>query len=55
MFRRTAEQKTAAAVRAEHNRRFNNSDTDPGSPEYLASHDAVVTAERAAKESRKRG
>lgn len=34
----------------EHNARFNNPDTDPDSGEYLASHDRVVEAEKAAKE-----
>ncbi|MGW0904994.1 hypothetical protein [Streptomyces sp. NPDC002853] len=30
----------------EHNGTFNNADTDPDSPEYLASHDRVIEAEK---------
>lgn len=33
----------------EHNARFNHADTDPDSAEYLASHDRVIAAEKAAK------
>jgi len=35
----------------EHNARFNHPDTDPDSAEYLASHDRVIAAEKAGKES----
>lgn len=37
----------------EHNARFNNKATDPDSPEYLASHDQVVAAEKAAEKPRR--
>lgn len=37
----------------EHNARFNNSDTDPDSEEYLESHDRVVAAEQAGKKNRR--
>ncbi|MEU2789037.1 hypothetical protein [Streptomyces sp. NPDC007100] len=37
---------TYKAAKAEHNRRFNNADTDPDSDEYLESHDAVADAGR---------
>ncbi|WP_159393248.1 hypothetical protein [Streptomyces rimosus] len=37
---------TYKAKQAEHNRRFNNADTDPDSDEYLASNDAVADAAR---------
>lgn len=36
----------------EHNATFNNSSTDPDSDEYLASHDRVIEAEKAAKDGR---
>jgi hypothetical protein len=49
LVKKTPEQQTAANLRAEHNKRFNNSSTDPNSREYLASHDAVVAAEKKAK------
>lgn len=39
----------------EHNARFNHRDTDPDSPQYLASHDRVVKAEGAAKDKPQRG
>lgn len=39
----------AREVRAAHNARFNNKETDPDSDEYLASHDRVIAAEEAAK------
>ncbi|MEU4199049.1 hypothetical protein AB0F64_03710 [Streptomyces sp. NPDC026294] len=35
---------TYKAAKADHNRRFNNADTDPDSDEYLASHDTVAEA-----------
>ncbi|MFF0140454.1 hypothetical protein ACFYRN_28820 [Streptomyces sp. NPDC005227] len=37
----------------DHNATFNHRDTDPNSSAYLASHDRVVKAEKAAK-SKKR-
>ncbi|MFG2677026.1 hypothetical protein [Streptomyces sp. NPDC048445] len=39
----------AKQTRRDHNARFNNADTDPTSPEYLASHDQVIAAEKAAR------
>ena len=33
----------------EHNARFNNPDTDPDGPEYLASHDRVIAVEKTEK------
>lgn len=33
----------------EHNARFNHPDADPDSDAYLASHDRVIEAEKAAK------
>lgn len=34
-------------AKADLNRRFNNRDTDPNDPEYLAANDRVARAERA--------
>ena len=53
MFRRSPKKKAANTARQEHNTRFNNRDTDPDSADYLASHDRVVTAEQAAKTTRR--
>lgn len=36
----------------QHNAEFNTEDTDPDSREYLASHDKVAAAEKAAKGDR---
>ncbi|GCD37963.1 hypothetical protein OEIGOIKO_05773 [Streptomyces chrestomyceticus JCM 4735] len=40
------DRKTYKALKAEHNRRFNNSTTDPDSDEFLASDGAVSEAEQ---------
>lgn len=54
MFGRSNSAKSEARqARSQHNARFNNKATDPDSPEYLASHDEVVKAEKAAKKSRR--
>jgi hypothetical protein len=37
----------------DHNARFNTPDTDPNSAEYLASHDRVIAAQKAAKTKKK--
>jgi hypothetical protein len=49
LFSKSPEEKAAIAARSEHNARFNHRDTDPDSAEYLASHDRVIAAEKAAK------
>ncbi|MFE9855552.1 hypothetical protein [Streptomyces sp. NPDC005780] len=46
---RSPEAVAAKAAQAQHNARFNNDSTDPGSAEYLDSHDRVVTTKKAAK------
>lgn len=51
--RKSPEAATAKQARREHNDRFNNSSTDPDSPEYLASHDRVVAAEKDAKAAKR--
>jgi hypothetical protein len=54
MFGRSNSAKSEARqARSQHNARFNSKNTDPDSPEYLASHDQVIAKEKAAK--RKRG
>lgn len=52
LFSRNTAKSEAREVRAEHNARFNNRNTDPNSAEYLASHDRVVAAEKKAKRGR---
>ena len=51
--RKSPEAAAAKQAKAEHNAQFNNSSTDPNSPEYLASHDRVVAAEDTAKAARR--
>jgi hypothetical protein len=54
MFGRSNSAKSEArGVRRQHNARFNSKNTDPDSPEYLASHDEVVAKEKDAKKSRR--
>jgi len=53
LFNRSSASSEARETRRQHNSRFNNKNTDPDSPEYLASHDQVVAAEKAARKSRR--
>ncbi|HEY9370393.1 hypothetical protein [Streptomyces sp.] len=53
LFSRSSASSEAREARREHNSRFNNKNTDPDSPEFLASHDRVVKAEKDAKKSRR--
>lgn len=48
-FGKTPAQQEARELRTAHNARFNHRDTDPDSPDYLASHDRVAAAEKKAR------
>lgn len=52
IFRKSAEAAELRQARADLNRGFNHRDADPNSPEYLAAHDRVIAAEKAAKKRR---
>ncbi len=52
LFSKDPAKQEAREARTDHNARFNHRDTDPDSPDYLASHDRVAAAEKKARRKR---